>query len=567
MTMKNNDAQNSLQSSTESSFDLIIVGAGTAGIPCAIEAANAGVKRILLLEKTNVLGGTLHWTVGHLSAGGTRRQAAFGIEDSPQAHYDDIMRISKGTANSVVTRLAAEEAPKTIDWLESLGFPFDKESPKIIHGHVPYTRARTHYANVSRGGVVMLSLLLPLLEAHVASGVVTIALNHALEELIEKKVEKKVEEKSKVKSGSSSTGNAHHFPPKTLAVTGLRARHKGELRTFFAPAVVLASGGYAANAALFQERWQGSPAESEHSSERQSKHEHERLFSTANPSSQGDGIVCAESIGAHFHNTELHNVSLGGIETTPHSGRVDYWNAWAMVFTSQYRTTREFYVNADGKRFMNEDEPSADVRERAVMAQDGWVFWVVFDERALRDSYQAAEPLVRQWLDADTVRAHAAKGSSKADYCWSAGSLSELGKKIGVDAHNLEQAASRYNACAQAHTVKLFSNTAAISDEFGRTLFPAPCSEAPFYALRVNACSLISFGGLSVNGELQVLTPAGEPIVGLYAAGEILGAAATSGNAFCGGMLITPALSFGRLLGTKLGAMLAMRADENIISA
>jgi hypothetical protein len=45
----------------------------------------------------------------------------------------------------------------------------------------------------------------------------------------------------------------------------------------------------------------------------------------------------------------------------------------------------------------------------------------------------------------------------------------------------------------------------------------------------------------------------GNPIKGLYAAGEALGAAATSGNAFCGGMLITPALSFGRILGRKLG--------------
>jgi fumarate reductase flavoprotein subunit len=65
--------------------------------------------------------------------------------------------------------------------------------------------------------------------------------------------------------------------------------------------------------------------------------------------------------------------------------------------------------------------------------------------------------------------------------------------------------------------------------------------------------SLISFGGLCVNKDLQVIDNQGNPIKGLYAAGEALGAAATSGNAFCGGMLITPALSFGRMLGRKLG--------------
>jgi predicted oxidoreductase len=62
----------------------------------------------------------------------------------------------------------------------------------------------------------------------------------------------------------------------------------------------------------------------------------------------------------------------------------------------------------------------------------------------------------------------------------------------------------------------------------------------------------VTFGGLDVNGELQVLDTDCEPTSGLYAAGEALGAAATSGGDFVGGMLITPALSFGRILGRQL---------------
>ena len=59
-------------------------------------------------------------------------------------------------------------------------------------------------------------------------------------------------------------------------------------------------------------------------------------------------------------------------------------------------------------------------------------------------------------------------------------------------------------------------------------------------------------GGLKVNNQLQVVQQNNLPIENLFAAGEILGAAATSGHAFCGGMLLTPAISFGKWLGETL---------------
>jgi fumarate reductase flavoprotein subunit len=474
-------------------FDIIIVGAGTAGIPCAIEAAKAGLERILVIEKANVIGGTLHWTVAHLSGGGSNSQKARGIEDSPEEHFADVMRISHTTADPVLTRLATEEAPKTLDWLESLGFPFDKNSPAILHGHVPYTKARTHFANVTRGGIVFLSLLLPIWDEYVQKGVITPLLGHSLTELC------------------TENGN----------VIGVKAENGGKVYEYYAPKVILTTGGYAANAEFFKKVTPNAPP----------------LFSTANPTSQGEGITSATRIGARFHNAEKHNVSLGGIETAPNSQRVDFWDAWAVVFSSAYRKTREIYLNDDGKRFMNEDEPSADVRERAVMAQANWRFWVVFDERSLRKSHEANEPLVRQWLTRESVRNHAARGT----YLRTAQTLGELAQKCEIDVGNCENAVHLFNAGVHG-----------TPDEFGRTTFLAPIQEAPFYALRVNASSLISFGGLAVNSDLQVLNAEGAPIHGLYAAGEILGAAATSGNAFCGGMLITPAISFGRILGKSM---------------
>jgi fumarate reductase flavoprotein subunit len=58
--------------------------------------------------------------------------------------------------------------------------------------------------------------------------------------------------------------------------------------------------------------------------------------------------------------------------------------------------------------------------------------------------------------------------------------------------------------------------------------------------------------GLAVNDDLQVIRQDGAPVGNLYAAGELLGSGQTMGKAACGGMMVTPALTFGRLLGQRL---------------
>ena len=95
---------------------------------------------------------------------------------------------------------------------------------------------------------------------------------------------------------------------------------------------------------------------------------------------------------------------------------------------------------------------------------------------------------------------------------------------------------------------------------FGRTHLLAPIERPPFYALQNHGITLITFAGIDVDSELRVRRTDGGVIARLYAAGEVIGAAATMGNAFYGGMAITPALSFGRFLGQRLA--LAVRASS-----
>ena len=64
--------------------------------------------------------------------------------------------------------------------------------------------------------------------------------------------------------------------------------------------------------------------------------------------------------------------------------------------------------------------------------------------------------------------------------------------------------------------------------------------------------SLCSFAGLTINKNFEVIKPSGEPSNNLYAIGEVIGFGATSGNAYVNGMGVTPAITYGKLLGERI---------------
>jgi len=121
-------------------YDVIVVGAGTAGIPCAAAAAARG-GRVLLVEQNEDVGGTLHLSAGQMSAAGTQLQKDRGIEDHPRLHFADAMRISKNTADPDLVNLAVNLAPDVIDWLMVEGFAMHPDCPMIFsrtaHQHQP----------------------------------------------------------------------------------------------------------------------------------------------------------------------------------------------------------------------------------------------------------------------------------------------------------------------------------------------------------------------------------------------------------------------------------------------
>lgn len=469
-----------------SHMNLIIVGAGTAGMPCAIEAVRCGA-RVAVLEQAERVGGALHVSAAQMSGAGARRQRDRGIADDERTHFADVMRISRGTCHSGLVELATRIGGSTIDWLDDAGFDFDPATPAILHFHEAYRTARTYWGR--DGGRSVLKAVAPLFEAAMRQPNATLHLRTEVEALLQ-----------------APDG----------AITGVVARADGKTFEIKARHVVLATGGYGANASRFA-RWTGGRA----------------LFSAALPGATGLGIELGLGAGGVLRGGEHFLPTFAGIPTESGGQRI-LWDQLPSL-TPQVRPPWELYIATDGRRFVREDVDSVDARERALNALPDAAFWAVFDDRIWRE----APPLLPGW----TGEALEAAWRSHANFVI-ADTVAELAHRIGADSGVLARTVSEYND-ALAH---------GRPDPLGRESRPLPVAVAPYRAIRMHGMVLKTPAGLAVNQDLQVIDVEGRAIPGLYCIGEAMGGATLSGNAFVGGMSVTPALGFGRWLGARLGA-------------
>ncbi len=469
-----------------SDWDVICVGAGSAGLPLAIRAAERGAK-VLQLEADGRIGGTLHYTAGQFSAAGTRLQKSLGIDDSPDEHFADAQRIAHGTIDPLVLRLCVDNAAAMVDWLEDIGFTFAPGMPVAGEAHEAY-RTRRYQWGTSMG-LSILETLRPLHDKLIAAGKIDLRLKHRMRSLM-----------------TDASGTA----------LGVRVEGPdGKELEFRGRNIVLTTGGYAAGPDVWKELTPQFP-----------------LCSYASPMARGDGIVAAKAMGAQVGYGENYLTTFAGVlndESNPCSGGF-------LGLSPKSRTIWEIFVDANGKRFMREDHPSIDYRERQLLRQPGTAMSVVFDEGIL----QNAPPFAAPPGSSPSAGLRAKLGNHprflKAD------TLDELAAKLGVPAANLKKTVADYNAAVDAQS----------DPEFGRQFLIRRIEKAPFYAIRAQGITVVSPAGLAVNDRLQVLKGDGVAIPNLYAAGEILGMGRTSGNAFVGGLSLTPALTFGKMLGERL---------------
>lgn len=462
-------------------WDVIVVGAGSAGLPLAIRAAERGA-RVLQLEADYRIGGTLHWSSGQIAGAGTRLQKQHGIEDSPDEHYRDAQRIAHGRIDPVVLRLLVDHAAATIDWLMDLGFKPAPGTPVAGEAHEAYSTRR--YLWGTNKAISILDTLRPVHERLVRAGRIDLRLQHRCSALL-----------------TDARG----------AITGVRATTPNGEFEFRGRSIVLASGGYAANPELWRELTPRLP-----------------LCSHVNPYSRGDGLRAARDAGAAVDGGDKFLCTFAGFleqADDPRSGNF-------LALSPHARKVWEIFVNDSGRRFMQEDHPSIDYRERSLLRQKGMRMFAILDHGILQNASS---------MTLDAPADYKARFGRHPAFV-KAKTLAELARKLGVPAANLRRTVADYNRAVDAR----------LDRKWGKQFLIRRIERAPFYAIRAQGITVLSPCGLRVDRQLRVLRPTGRPIPNLYAAGEVLGFERTSGDAFVGGLSLTPALAFGKLLGEQL---------------
>ena len=482
--------------------DVVVVGAGGAGMTAAITAAGEG-KSVVILESQSMVGGNSVRATGGMNAGKTVYQdenefgESAGVEKTlktaaekyadnetitalaktvseqwaayqanPTGYFDsvelmelDTMIGGKGINDPELVETLCANSADAIDWLDEHGITlhnvssFGGASVKRIHRPV----------NAEGKTVSVGSYMIPLLEENCKKAGVQILLNTTANEILT--------DANGAAAGIKATGST------------------GETVTVNAKAVVLTTGGFGANLDMVVEY----------------KPELKGFMTTNAAGAQGQGIEMATAIGAG-------TVDMDQIQIHP---TVEA-NTAALI-TEGLRGDGAVLINAEGKRFIDE-VGTRDVVSAAEIAQTGSYSWLVVDQAM---------------VDASSV----IQGYIKKGYTVTGETYEELGKAMGVDAAAFAETMDKWNGYVEAKN----------DPDFGRTSFANPLNTAPYYAVKVTAGVHHTMGGLKINANTEVLNEKGEVIPGLFAAGEVTGG--VHGANRLGGNAVADFTVFGRIAG------------------
>jgi len=302
VTLKAVTAQNTKAIELPKETDVVVIGAGGAGLTSAIAAHEKGAK-VILIEKTELLGGNTNYATAGLNAAGTKIQEKLGEKDSPELFYEDTMKGGKNKNNKELVRVLANNSSAIVDWLIARGADLSE-----ITSTGGQSAKRTHRPT---GG------------AAVGPNIVSALSKTAENEKIDIRKGTKAIALVKVKN----------------RIVGVKVREiDGKEYTIKAKAVIVATGGFGANAKMVEKynpKLKG-------------------FGSTNNPAIVGDGIVMVEKVGGAL-------VDMNEIQTHP----TVVHNKTNMI-TEAVRGEGAILVNRDGKRFIDELE-TRDVVSKATL--------------------------------------------------------------------------------------------------------------------------------------------------------------------------------------------------------
>ena len=475
----------------EAYYEVVVVGAGNAALSAAVSAAESGA-RVAVLEKApkDLRGGNTYFTgdfrfayqtvedlvplVPDLSEGEVGRMREVVTPYRQEDFYDDVMRVTDGRCDPELLQLLVTESYPTVRWMASKG-----------HTWVP------SYANPIASMPVALNGGGARLSDHwfqVAERMgVDVKYAHQAVELVR-----------------NDRGR----------VIGVRVQTPEGFATVYGKAVVLACGGFEANAAM-RASYLG------------------RNWDTVKvrgvPFNTGDGLRMALDIGAWPYG------HWSGCHATPQDLNRPAYSLRVGASSGEYSRYSYPYsimVNIHGQRFVDE---GSDLRTytyakigQAILEQPQGVAFQIFDRKC--------EHLLRGYERATGGQAR---------------TLPELAAMLGVDPEGLVRTVEEYNAAVQPGNFdpkrrdgKRTQGLAIPKSNWAQTI-----DEPPFHGYAVVCGITFTFGGLRINTRTQVISTSDRPIPGLYACGEIVGGLFFTN--YAGGSGMMQGATFGRIAGRE----------------
>ncbi len=453
----------------DSEVDVIVVGAGAAGLEAALEAAQAGASAIVFEKQLRLWESSTAISVGRVSFAGTEVQKRSGVEDSNELMAHDVLETGRHLNDAALVQAYIEHQLDTFQQLCALGVTWSPTVTAVAGMSVP----RGHLTDP-------LDLVRKLKAAVEARGVAVLF-------------------------GTPVTGLVSDADGGVAGVT-LRERSGLVSRVRARRGVVLASGGFARDAKRLGEIEPRFAA----------------VLATSGVGHTGDALRMAEALEADTRDIEHVQPSfeLHASGATSDDILLLYYQGGIIV-------------NQRAQRFVNESLSYKDIA-RICLDQPGMMGFQVFDqsvyERAVAAQAAAGQgsPMT---LDAARIRM-LLRGET----------LDELAHKAALPAPSLRQTVERYNQGVDA----------GIDADFGRKTLagkyglPQRVERPPFYAFATIGHLLATYAGIAVDAHMRVLRR-GQPIAGLYAAGEAVGG--FHGASYHSGTGIGKALVFGRIAG------------------
>ncbi len=477
--------------------DVVIVGAGGAGLSAAIEAAYTGAK-VVIVEATGITGGNTSRATGGMNAAKTTVQDTneFAQEagvlkqietardlypeldeltDVVEQQYNEYLANPEGYFDSVemfkldtlvgggnlndptLVDTLVNNSSSTIDWLVGIGAKMD-----LVGSFGGASVMRIHKPVNDEGqSVAVGSYIVPILSDVATEAGVEIIYNTRANEIL-------------MEDG------------KAVGVVGMNGE---QTVTVNAKSVIIATGGFGANSDMVVEY---AP-------------QLEGFVTTNAVNTVGDGIAMVEAVGGAL-------VDMEYIQIHP-----TVEQASSALITEGLRGDGAILVNQSGVRFYDEVGTRNDV-SAAIIAQEGSYAYLIIDQKMVDASAVIAGYITKGLtIEGETV--------------------AELAENMGTDAATLEETISTWNSYLADGA----------DPDFGRTSFAEALDTGKYYAIKVAPGVHHTMGGVQINTEAQVVDAEGNAIEGLFAAGEVTGG--IHGNNRLGGNAVADVLIFGRIAG------------------